>query len=378
MRNYRDQVIATGISPPIMITDDHKSVKQRKRSMTEETSTPSSNEDMLMSADYANNISQDFLFNIFPQTPDIPQVDRLIPTEGPVYGGMDVTLLGSGFYRGLTCLFGERPATTTFWNANTLVCVLPPATHTGPVVVSFQEHPLVVEGQDVPIFTYRDASDQALYELALQVVGIKMTGKLHDPKHVAMHIVQGGEKNTGQFILDALEKDPTMDLCLQNEQGHTLLHLAVVLDYKLLVQKMVSIYQDRPEKIEFLNKQDRNNMTALHFACQLDSIKMVDILLDAGASSTLASKWGLPSQSCVSREVIDLLDRRKRKRRNSSAQSVYKLHHSPKVHVYLGFAGKNPQFILCASKPLSTFIVTLGLFFVYILGHPSIFNSVLV
>ena len=122
-----------------------------------------------------------------------PQLERLVPAQGPTYGGCEVTVLGSNFYRGLTCLFGEHQATTVFWNPNTLVCVLPPAAHPGPVVVSFKQHSLVLEGHDVPLFTYYDANDQALLELALQVVGLKMTGKLQDAKQIAMRIVQGGD-----------------------------------------------------------------------------------------------------------------------------------------------------------------------------------------
>ncbi|KAI7848893.1 hypothetical protein BDC45DRAFT_522182 [Circinella umbellata] len=125
--------------------------------------------------------------------PTTPQLERLVPAQGPTYGGCEVTILGSNFYRGLTCLFGEHQATTVFWNPNTLVCVLPPAAHPGPVVVSFKQHSLILEGHDVPLFTYYDANDQALLELALQVVGLKMTGKLQDAKQIAMRIVQGGD-----------------------------------------------------------------------------------------------------------------------------------------------------------------------------------------
>jgi hypothetical protein len=309
MRDYRGQVIAKGVSPPIMITDDHKSMKQtqkRKRSRDEETivgtpdisrrysiiteddtplQTPSSLDESAVSQD---------LFDIFPQKLQhvlpvpVPRMDRLIPSEGPIHGGIDVTILGSGFYRGLTCLFGDRPATTTIWNENTLVCVLPPATHTGPVVVSFGEHPSMIE--DMPIFTYRDASDQGLYELALQVVGIKMTGKLQDPKQVAIQIVQGGTRKTyQQQLLEAMDYNQHLDLTVQNACGHTLLHLAVILGFQLLVKKMIAIYEHRSyaEKLEFLNKQDRNGMTALQFSCQ--SEEMESILLESGAS--LESKW---------------------------------------------------------------------------------------
>ncbi|KAI9306736.1 hypothetical protein BJ944DRAFT_238475 [Cunninghamella echinulata] len=279
-----------------------------------------------------------------------PQLERLVPSQGPTYGGVEVTVLGSGFYRGLTCLFGEHAASTVYWNPNTLVCVLPPAATPGPVVVSFKEHPIVLEGQDVALFTYYDASDQALLELALQVVGLKMTGKLLDAKHIAMLIVRGdqqrnqqyqqqqhnqqdqqdqlesnqlsenkqeveecnnddyeldsdydseydseeengeydndsldewnwrGDTNLEKHIIDALEASNTLDMTHTNPCGHTMLHLAVLLQYGSLVKVLI----DKMDK-NIIDQQDRNNCTALHFACLQNNAPMVSLLLQAGA-----------------------------------------------------------------------------------------------
>ncbi|KAI8334517.1 hypothetical protein EDC96DRAFT_15565 [Choanephora cucurbitarum] len=381
MKNYKGCVVATGLSPPIMITDDHKGSKQkgyRKRSRDESISslpqTPAISRRSSMTADEnampmeeddcseedvhtrtptnfesTYLISNDFLpiqpeLSVFPTASQseewpynrrrrtvkgfapadmstntlinsmldtVPQLDRLVPSQGPTYGGIEVTLLGSGFYRGLTCMFGEHAATTIHWNANTMVCVLPPATQTGPVVVSFKEHPLVLEGQDVAIFIYYDASDRALLELALQVVGLKMTGKLQDAKHVAMRIVQGDRQDSYQSsVLEAVERsDTAVDYTQVNTNGHTLLHLAVLLNNEALVKAIIKNYQCRPkeELLRLLNMQDRNKVTALHFACQLKSNNLVHILLYAGASTNLSSNWGLPSVSC-GKEDSDLLD----------------------------------------------------------------------
>lgn len=338
MKDYKGKIIATGTSPPIMITDDHKSLKQA--TLTQSNSgilpefspreiPPEVEEDTIILTPRSADRSQDNLFNIFPQNPAgvkehplhwpqpknmassaavVPQVDRLIPTEGPVYGGMDVTLLGSGFYRGLTCLFGERPAMTTFYNANTLVCVLPPATHTGPVAVSFQEHPFM--DQRNPIFTYKDASDLALYELALQVVGVKMTGKLHDPKEIAMHLVQGGEpvkKIDQQQLLNSMIHQQGDLLPVQNAQGHTLLHLAVLLNSEFLVRELITAisYQQQQEglMIKFLNKQDRNKMTALDCARKLGFTR-ITYLLEESLQKTCAKKV-TPSKAFDSQMLID-------------------------------------------------------------------------
>ncbi|ORX44242.1 hypothetical protein DM01DRAFT_1411340 [Hesseltinella vesiculosa] len=311
-----------------------------------------------------------------------PQLERLVPAQGPTYGGIEVTVLGSGFYRGLTCLFGEHAASTVYWNPNTLVCVLPPAATAGPVVVSFKEHPIVLEGQDVALFTYYDASDQALLELALQVVGMKMTGKLHDAKQIAMMIVRGDQQRTQQQgsqqqqsgqqqqqqqqqqqlslacsadddadddlslpsldnttssasslvdsdvssvasdsdddlseidsdtnlpldhkrleknVIDALLASDAHDVTHTNPNGHTLLHLAVLLRYGALAKVLLDYMTPA-----VIDQEDRNGCTALQFACLQNNGPMVSLLLHAGASldhdCSLGKTLDLPTDPAV-------------------------------------------------------------------------------
>ncbi|BGP18195.1 hypothetical protein JCM10213_009039 [Rhodosporidiobolus nylandii] len=120
-----------------------------------------------------------------------PRINRIIPGEGPVHGGIEVTVLGEHFAEGLVCVFGDSPALPThFWSSNTLVCVLPPSANPGPVVVGIKGVPLTVEqGTPLQLFTYKDDSDRSLLELALQVVGLKMTGKMESASAIAMRIV---------------------------------------------------------------------------------------------------------------------------------------------------------------------------------------------
>ncbi|ORY92060.1 hypothetical protein BCR43DRAFT_497727 [Syncephalastrum racemosum] len=240
-----------------------------------------------------------------------PRVSRLVPAQGPTYGGVEITILGSNFYRGLTCLFGDRPATTLCWSPSTLVCVLPPALQAGPVVVSFKEHPLLVEGTDVTLFHYYDANDQALLELALQVVGLKMTGKLHDAKQVAMGIVQGNQSNSNtegkpvvvssqqqqlqlqpqandksttvleERVVRALRATNVRDVSAVNATGHTLLHLAVMCCYRELVQVLLQL--DAP-----VDAQDRNGLTPLHLACTKGYGAIADMLITASGGQTQA------------------------------------------------------------------------------------------
>lgn len=250
-------------------------------------------------------------------------ISRVIPAEGPVYGGVEITILGSGFYEGVTCLFGENPAMPTHcWSQNTLVCILPPATSPGTVVVSLKEHPIVLDGQDVPLFTYFDESDRALMELALQVVGLKTTGKLEDARQIAMRIVQGGtghqqeeskdnksqhgkqsnslqlsyRKNEVQAtalykeaqsrylsdveikVIEALHTSPKDELChidTSNDSGHTMLHIAALRGYSHLCTALAEHGCD-------VNKQDRNGFTALHFASWAGKDACVKSLLDTG------------------------------------------------------------------------------------------------
>ncbi|KAG0188426.1 SPT3 Dosage dependent suppressor of Ty-induced promoter mutations-like protein [Apophysomyces sp. BC1034] len=364
MKNEQGTVIATGVSPPIMITDDHKSSKKsRKRGRPEDPATPApsrrgsmtdtepSSAALLSTSSSSSSLNMlhmnplpptpgeegSLLFDIGPLTAPTdplddtswlnrrrrrttadgrytsepvfyPQLERLVPSQGPTYGGIEVTVLGSGFYHGLTCLFGEHAAATVYWNPNTLVCVLPPATSPGPVLVSFKEHPLVLESQDVALFTYYDASDQALLELALQVVGLKMTGKLHDAKQIAMRIVQGGDDQKPQQqqqqpqqqqqdryhaacplelqIIQALEDIP--DVSHVNMNGHSMLHLAVMLRYRFLVEALI-------EKTSVvLDPQDRNGLTPLHFACWKQSDDIARLLVNAGADPAKQSVLGTP------------------------------------------------------------------------------------
>ncbi|SCV73944.1 BQ2448_6374 [Microbotryum intermedium] len=128
-----------------------------------------------------------------------PRISRLIPGEGPIHGGIEVTVLGDNFVPNLTCVFGDNAAVPThYWSANTLVCVLPPSANPGPVVVGIKGVPLTVEqGTGLQLFTYKDDSDRSLLELALQVVGLKMTGRLEDASAVAMRIVGNGGGNGG-------------------------------------------------------------------------------------------------------------------------------------------------------------------------------------
>lgn len=111
------------------------------------------------------------LFSFFPPPPlpvsgvlPPPRIHRLIPSSGPTYGGVEITVLGAHFHVGvpLNCVFGDVVASSTLrWSDNTLVCILPSRAVPGVVAVGIEG----VNGEDASppvLFTYTDESDKAL------------------------------------------------------------------------------------------------------------------------------------------------------------------------------------------------------------------------
>ncbi|KAK4703523.1 hypothetical protein P7C70_g2691, partial [Phenoliferia sp. Uapishka_3] len=146
----------------------------------------------------APTFNNNWPFTAVQPPPPPPRISRLIPGEGPVHGGIEVTVLGENFVPNLVCVFGDSAAVPThYWSSSTLVCILPPSANPGPVVVGIKGVPLTVEqGTGLQLFTYKDDSDRSLLELALQVVGLKMTGRLEDASAVAMRIVGSSAHNS--------------------------------------------------------------------------------------------------------------------------------------------------------------------------------------
>ncbi|EPB85489.1 hypothetical protein HMPREF1544_07762 [Mucor circinelloides 1006PhL] len=282
MLDHTGKKVAEGISPPIMITDDHKSNKVKaglKRRRTENevlpepripslswiksslpfgvggsntikaeptpagssstsalypntqnnfpasssSSTTSEMEDMksVLKSMLTSTVmqhqqqqqqqqQQQYLYsltnnnnnNTTSTTPQQPAMKRLIPNEAPASGGIEITILGTNFRPGMTVMFGDTPATNIqYWSPNTLICTLPAATQPGAVVVSFKEAP-PTDKSNVMVFTYLVETDRALMELALQVVGMKMTGIVEDARKIAMRIVQGNNSNNTSQNVD--------------------------------------------------------------------------------------------------------------------------------------------------------------------------------
>ncbi|KAI8072283.1 hypothetical protein BC940DRAFT_330452 [Gongronella butleri] len=93
----------------------------------------------------------------------VPAIDRLVPHQGEA--GSEITVLGQGFYEGLTCYFGNQPALTTYWNPTTLVCTVPPQQAAtilqGPVTVAFHDSSFIgalASSAPPVVFTYTSSN----------------------------------------------------------------------------------------------------------------------------------------------------------------------------------------------------------------------------
>ncbi|KAJ9094687.1 hypothetical protein QFC21_005844 [Naganishia friedmannii] len=271
-----------------------------------------------------------------PNGPPRPKITRLVPMEGPTHGGIEVTVLGENFYPGMVCAFGAFNALTVqTYGPTTIVCVLPPSPNPGAVPV----HVLEPNGQPQPwdqppiCFTYQDATDRKLMEMALTAVGLRVTGKVVGAVEIARRIMsapgaghegadmsQAQQQNMNyqradmshqeQELADELAKtvysttSDTQSAILKflsafvtghggehgsrrrrqsqaalnhvNSEGQTLLQLASLLGYDRVVQLLLRANAT-------IDIHDRNGYSALAFAAVAGSVPCVKFLLEAGA-----------------------------------------------------------------------------------------------
>lgn len=246
---------------------------------------------------------------------NLPTIQRIIPASGSIRGGIEVTLLGCGFVEGLVTKFGENNSiSTSCWSSNTIVTHLPPSRIAGPVVVTFEGFVM----PDPQVFSYYDDTDRQLIELALQVVGIKMNGRLEGAKDIALRIVGGSTgldaanvhllQNTAgtttnratNLALDELEglllkcldlvdcyvSEYSPNWQLSNAEGQTMLHLAACLGLNRFTTALI-------ERGSRLDIQDKSGFTALHFAGLHRHQALVDTLLSHGSNPHQRTYTGL-------------------------------------------------------------------------------------
>ncbi|ODV83412.1 hypothetical protein CANARDRAFT_30034 [[Candida] arabinofermentans NRRL YB-2248] len=306
-----------------------------------------------------------------PPPQNVPTIQRIIPAQGPIRGGVEVTLLGCNFRPGLSVKFGASMALATHcWSDSTIVTYLPPASQAGPVLVTFEDmtkgsKETVLNSSSHQIFTYTDDSDRQLIELALQIVGLKMNGKLEDAKNIAKRIIgnnngqqqqgqqgqQGQQQQQQQQQTHTQSVDTTEDyessenyniwleqatlkmkelsktslnhegillkflsmLSLPNSpitvpnwavctlEGQTMLHLACIRGYYDLCKFLIK----NGSKLDF---RDSNDFTPLHFALINGHRDIIKLLVRYRANGSMKLNNGLTLMDISDSNVLDLID----------------------------------------------------------------------
>ncbi|CCK73094.1 Mga2p KNAG_0M02410 [Huiozyma naganishii CBS 8797] len=277
-----------------------------------------------------------------------PSIQRVIPSRGPINGGIEITLLGSKFKQGLIVQFGGNIALSTqCWSETTILTYLPPAATAGQVFVTItdpnepDQSELQQMGVDIgkkAIFTYVDETDRQLIELALQIVGLKMNGKLEDARNIAQRILDddtkspsaqeqhnnttpnGGNQYSKELVTDdeqlivqvikSLNKS-TSNFSMCDSLGRTLLHLASLKGYFNLASTLVRSGVNIALKDSF-------GFTPLHFAAISGSFKIIRLLLSCKAGVSLKACNGMTPkelyinnhklQNNIQDDVLDLFD----------------------------------------------------------------------
>jgi hypothetical protein len=108
-----------------------------------------------------------------------------------------VTILGSNFTPDCICHFGGVEAITTqYFSDTTLICSVPPGMAPGPVPLTIATSTYLSPASSCA-FTYVN-SEHALLEIALQIVGFKLTGRYDHARSIARQIVDANSPQAGQ------------------------------------------------------------------------------------------------------------------------------------------------------------------------------------
>ncbi|WLF79606.1 SPT3 Dosage dependent suppressor of Ty-induced promoter mutations-like protein [Lodderomyces elongisporus] len=241
----------------------------------------------------------------------LPSIQRIIPAHGPVRGGIEITLLGFNFRPGLSVKFGAHRALATHcWSETTIVTYLPPAQQPGQVLVTFEsdEIPILQPQQQSQIFTYTDDTDRQLIELALQIVGLKMNGKLEDAKNIARRIVgtdtKSGNGSTSTTPVESSNTPPT------NTSGNANVHAYAWFDAahrslkklttsglstQIILVKLLSLVDMPNCPIVIPNWQlaNKEGQTLLHLATMKNYAKLIKFLVTHGCKIDVKDNHGI-------------------------------------------------------------------------------------
>jgi len=86
----------------------------------------------------------------------VSNIEHITPPSGPICGGIEVSVIGSGFPHEHPCTFGGSVAATIRQTEILCLCLLPPSETPGPVKVLFEGVPSMGTTQT---FTYLDTRE---------------------------------------------------------------------------------------------------------------------------------------------------------------------------------------------------------------------------
>ncbi|KAK0732643.1 hypothetical protein B0T21DRAFT_412809 [Apiosordaria backusii] len=279
----------------------------------------------------------------------IPVIHKVVPQEGSVLGGYEVTVLGKGFKMGVEVMFGGKPATTTtFWGPESLVCLVPPADSSGSVRITFKDAQLETQGHPV-WFMYKEDSEQQILNLAFAVLNSKMNGRAGGVFGFAQQIVAMNAESQDSFgagggltgaegsfngrptganieaqllnVLEMIDLDDSPHAARFNLRtrttGQTALHLACYLGLHRFVAGLLARGANP-------DVRDKAGYTALHMASLKNRPDIIRLLTAHGADSTLRTLSGLTAADVAkSPAVIQAINRFESHTRSRSGVSLH-------------------------------------------------------
>ncbi|KAJ2079162.1 SPT3 Dosage dependent suppressor of Ty-induced promoter mutations-like protein [Coemansia sp. RSA 988] len=255
------------------------------------------------------------------QPQDPMQIGQLIPKQGPVAGGASVLITGRGFHQNIEVYFGEaRAGRVRVESPTSITCVLPPTKVSGSVPLRIRDQvsmAMYESGDEQGSFVYNEDTDQAMAELALQIVGLAQSrdgdpngGSPGQQKPINRALLQSPQieamlrelysASTSRNLVElenSLIKlfslligkglmEPSRLATRHDTTGRTMLHFASLLG-------MCSLLSFTLRNGCVLDDADNNGMTAMHFACMFGRSDIVELLLNAGASHNIRACFGL-------------------------------------------------------------------------------------
>jgi hypothetical protein len=257
-------------------------------------------------------------------------IHKLVPAEGSITGGTEVTLLGSGFYPGMEVVFGDTLATTTtFWGDKCLNCLTPPALQPGLVSVVFKhEHPTFGQVQQpqplMPkqqlFFRYVDDRELQMYRLALNILGQKL-GSQADAFQTAQQIM-GSDPNAIFNMQKDMQGGGSSGGHQRQVPGHESQGKLSDLDSKMLTYLEYIDLDDNPRPPRY-NSRSATGQTLLHFAASLGLTRFVAGLLARGANPDVQDNTGnVPMHLAALHGHAHIVNRLRLAGANANARSV--------------------------------------------------------